>query len=137
MSTVTNASSLQMDYMTLLTTQLQNQNPLEPMDNSDMTAQLTSLSQLSQLEAINNNFAAVLKTVEQQHAASLIGKNVSFIGEASDGSVDLITGKVEQIANNDGKMLLGVGDYTLTLDDIIGVSAVTDGSGQADDSNGP
>lgn len=132
MSEVTGASSLQVDYMTLLTTQLQNQNPLEPMDNSDMTAQLTALSQLSQLETMNSNFAAVLKTVQQQQATSLIGKNVSFIGETSNGSVNLITGKVDQIANNDGKMLLGVGDYTLTLDDIIGVSAVT----AADDADG-
>jgi len=132
MSQIAAASSLQVDYMKLLTTQLQNQNPLEPMDNSDMTAQLTQFSQLSQLETMNSSFADVLKTIQQEHATSLIGKNVSFIGETSDGSIDLITGKVEQIANKDGEVLLGIGDYTLTLDDIIGVSApveVSSGSG--------
>ena len=122
MSEVAAASNLQIDYMKLLTTQLRNQNPLEPMDNSDMTAQMTQFSQLAQLESMNSNFSDVLKTVERQHAASLIGKNVSFVGETTDGSVNLITGKVDQIANKDGEVLLGVGDYTLTLDDIIGVS---------------
>ena len=121
MSQVT-ASSLQIDYMTLLTTQLQNQNPLEPMDNSDMTAQLAQLSQLSQLETMNASFADVLETVQQDHATSLIGKAVSFVGETGDGSVGLITGTVDQIVNNDGQILLGVGDYSLTLNDIIGVT---------------
>ena len=122
MSQITQASSLQIDYMKLLTTQLQNQNPLEPMDNNDMTAQLTQFSQLSQLETMNSSFADILKTVQRSHATSLIGKDVTFVGETSEGTVDLITGVVEQIANKDGEVLLGVGDYTLTLDDIIGVS---------------
>ena len=128
MSEVAAASSLQIDYMKLLTTQLRNQNPLEPMDNSDMTAQMTQFSQLAQLESMNSSFSEVLKTIEQSHAASLLGKNVSFVGETNAGSVDLITGKVEQIANKDGEVLLGVGDYTLTLKDIIGISEISHNS---------
>lgn len=128
MSEVTSASSLQMDYMKLLTTQLSNQNPMEPMDNADMTSQLTQFSQLSQMETMNASFAQVLKTVQAERATSLLGKDVSFIGETSDGSVDLITGKVNQVVNNEGKMMLGVGDYTLTLDDIIAVTANASGT---------
>jgi len=130
MSQVAQASELQIDYMKLLTTQLSNQNPMEPMDNADMTAQLTQFSQLSQLETMNASFADILQTVQRDHASSLLGKDVSFIGETNDGAIDLITGTVEQIANKDGQVLLGVGDYTLTLDDIVGVSnhsAQTDG----------
>jgi flagellar basal-body rod modification protein FlgD len=130
MSEVTSASSLQVDYMKLLTTQLSNQNPLEPMDNSDMTAQLTQFSQLSQMESMNTSFAQVLKAVQADRATSLLGKDVSFIGETGDGDVDLITGKVSQVVNNNGQMLLGVGDYSLTLDDIIAVS-YTDSSSTA------
>lgn len=122
MSQITSASSLQVDYMKLLTTQLSNQNPMEPMDNSDMTAQLAQFSQLAQLESMNTSFADVLESIQAQHATSLIGKDVSFIGETSEGSVDLITGKVDQVVNNGGKILLGVGNYSLKLDDIIGVS---------------
>ena len=128
MSEVTQASNLQMDYMKLLTTQLENQNPLEPMDNSDMTAQLTQFSQLSQLENMNSSFAEVLETVQQSHAASLIGKDVSFLGEKSDGSAELITGQVNQVVNDDGRIVLGVGDYSLTLDDIISVGGTIDNS---------
>lgn len=122
MSEVTSASSLQMDYMKLLTTQLSNQNPMEPMDNSDMTAQLAQFSELSQLESMNTSFADVLKSVQSQNATSLIGKDVSFIGQTSDGGTDLITGTVDQVVNYDGDLLLGVGNYSLTLNDIISIA---------------
>lgn len=116
------ASSLQLDYMKLLTTQLQNQNPLEPMDNKDMTAQLAQFSQLSQLETMNTRFADVLKTAQQNHAATLLGKKVTFIGETSPGTSDLMIGTVSQVLNQEsGDIVLGVGDYSLTLDDIISV----------------
>lgn len=132
MSEVLSASSLQIDYMKLLTAQLQNQNPLEPLDNGDMTAQLAQFSQLSQLEKMNSAFADVLKSVERQYASSLIGKEISFVGETSDGSVNLISGQVDQIANIDGKLLLGVGDYTLTLDDILRVKTSLESAADSD-----
>lgn len=119
---ITSASNIQLDYMKLLTTQLRNQNPLEPMDNSDMTMQLTQFSQLSQLESMNTRFADVLKTAERDHAASLIGKEVSFIGQTSLGTTDLISGTVNQVVHDKGgNVFLGVGDYSLTLKDIISV----------------
>ncbi|MCH8217810.1 MAG: hypothetical protein IH892_13685, partial [Planctomycetes bacterium] len=53
-------SDIKTDYMKLLVTQLQNQNPLDPMSNSDLTAQLTQFSQLEQLEAMGRSFDGVL-----------------------------------------------------------------------------
>jgi len=129
MSEVAAASNLQMDYMKLLTTQLSNQNPMEPMDNSDMTAQLTQFSQLSQLETMNNRFADILERAEQDYAMDLLGKEVSFVGETSLGTTDLITGTVDQIVNNsEGEIALGVGNYSLTLNDIISVKNINDGN---------
>ncbi len=45
-SAVTSSSKIQTDYMKLLVTQLQNQNPLEPLDNNEMASQLAQFSQL-------------------------------------------------------------------------------------------
>ena len=52
-STMSTASEIQMDYMKLLVVQLQNQNPLEPLNNNEMASQLAQFSQLSQLETMN------------------------------------------------------------------------------------
>jgi len=121
-SAITTASDVQMDYMKLLITQLQNQNPLEPLDNNEMASQLAQFSGLQQLESMNSSFAKVLAFVERTYANSLIGKEVSFITETEEGTTDITSGVVEQVYNNiDGQILLVVGDYTIGLEGVISV----------------
>jgi len=121
-SSLTSVSSAQMDYMNLLVTQLQNQNPLEPMDNKEMASQLAQFSQLEQLESMNSNFASVLATTERTYATSLIGKEVSFIAKAEDDTQELARGVVGEIYNDmDGEVMLSVEDYAISLEDILTV----------------
>ncbi len=121
-SAVTSSTKIQADFMKLLVTQLQNQNPLEPLDNNEMASQLTLFSQLEQLESMNSSFAKVLATVEQNYATSLIGKEVSFVGESDSGETGITSGIVEQISNDiDGQIVLSVGNYNLGLEDIVSV----------------
>lgn len=121
----TTSSSLEVDYITLLTTQLQNQNPLDPMDSTDMTAQLTSISQLAQLETLNTTFSEVLEVTEQSYASSLLGTDVTFVTEDDDGESTTVTGTIDQVLSSDDEFYFGVGDYSLTLDDIVSFSAST------------
>ncbi len=121
-SAINAASSIQTDYMKLLVAQLQNQNPLEPMDNNEMASQLAMFSQLEQLESMNTNFAKVLTTVERTYAHSLIGRNIEFIGETEIGTRDIMSGVVEQVYNNvDGEIFLVVGNHVIGLEDVTSV----------------
>jgi flagellar basal-body rod modification protein FlgD len=121
-STTNTASNIQMDYMNLLITQLQNQNPLEPLDNNEMASQLAQFSQLQQLESMNESFAQVLATTELTYANSLIGKEVSFMLETETGAPDITSGIVEQIYNNvDGEIFLRAGDYMFGLENVISI----------------
>jgi flagellar basal-body rod modification protein FlgD len=116
------ASNIQMDYMKLLIVQLQNQNPLEPLDNNEMASQLAQFSQLQQLESMNTSFAKVLATTELTYANSLLGKEVTFTPETTTDGADITSGIVEQVYNNvDGEIFLRVGNLTLGLEDIISV----------------
>jgi flagellar basal-body rod modification protein FlgD len=116
------ASDIQMDYMKLLVTQLQNQNPLEPLDNNEMASQLAQFSQLNQLETMNRNFENVLTSIERNYASSLLGKVVSFVAETETGTGDTQNGVVEQVYHNpDGKTLLVIGDHIIELEDVISV----------------
>jgi len=108
--TVASASDIQMDYMNLLVAQLQNQNPLEPLDNNDMAAQLAQFSQLQQLETMNVSFGQVLDSVQRGYASSLIGKEVCFGVKADDGTTETRTGKVEEVVVGDGS------EITLVVD---------------------
>ena len=124
MPAITSSNNIQADYMKLLVTQLQNQNPLEPMDNSEMASQLTQFSQLQQLESMNSSFAKVLEIVEHNYATSLLGKEVSFLGETEPGTVDIISGTVEQILNDiAGGIVLYVNGYNLNLENVISVKS--------------
>ncbi len=66
-------------FLELLVTELQNQDPTQPMENKDLVAQL---SQLSSTEQITNMSQAIQEMVNSQmslnklQAASLIGKTV-------------------------------------------------------------
>jgi len=120
-TTSVTATNLQMDYMKLLVAQMQNQNPLEPLDNKEMASQLAQFSQLQQLESINSNFAEVLATNERMYANSLIGKEISFIGETESGSREIMSRTVEQVSNIDGEATLVADDYIIGLEDIIAV----------------
>lgn len=129
-SEITSASSIQMDYMKLLVAQLQNQNPLEPLDNNEMASQLAQFSQLEQLESMNSSFAQVLETAERSYANSLLGKNVTFYAEdETTGGLEAKVGTVDSVFNDPetGESLLGVTvsegqevkEYTLNLGAVI------------------
>jgi len=123
------ASSIQMDYMKVLITQLQNQNPLEPLDNNEMASQLAQFSQLQQLESMNSNFAQILAITNRSYANSLIGKEVTFFAQDTEtGELVQKKGMVNEVFNdlNTGESLLKITvdsqEYSLNLDAVILVS---------------
>lgn len=121
-SALTSSTKIQMDYMKLLVTQLQNQNPLEPLDNNEMASQLAQFSQLGQLESMNSSFAKALETADRNYAASLIGKDVTFIVDTPTGDKAIISAVVQEVVNDlNGQIALSTGNYVLGLQDIISV----------------
>lgn len=75
----TTSSSNELDddaFMTLFIAQLENQDPLNPMDNTDMLAQLAQFSTVEQLSSMNENIA----TMVDQANAQVINSAVSYIG---------------------------------------------------------
>lgn len=74
-------------FLKLLTVQLQNQDPMEPVKNEDFVAQLSQFSSLEQLTSINEAVSGesetealggVMQAVESNTAVSLIGKSVEM-----------------------------------------------------------
>lgn len=68
-------------FLTLFTTQLQNQNPLDPMDNEAFVSQLAQFSQLEQTTKMSDSLKAMATaqtTDRMTTAASLIGKKVAI-----------------------------------------------------------
>lgn len=69
------------DFLKLLTAQLANQDPLNPVDNQAFIAQLAQFSSLEQLQNVStrlDSLIAATTTSTQLGSASLVGKTVSY-----------------------------------------------------------
>lgn len=86
-------------FLKLLITQLQNQDPLEPMSNEDFAAQLAQFSSLEQMQNLNENFGQLMDLTRIGSSASLIGKTVEYMDEDTGfnvaGTVDKVMIKSE------------------------------------------
>lgn len=83
-STSSNSADLQNSFMTLLVAQLQNQDPMNPMENAEMTSQLAQINTVSGIESLNETLAGIngqLDTSQVLQAADMIGKGVLVEGE--------------------------------------------------------
>lgn len=70
-------------FLTLLVTQLRNQDPLNPMDNAEVTSQIAQLSTVNGVNQLNNTLLALsgqLDLSQSMQAAALIGKGVLVPG---------------------------------------------------------
>jgi flagellar basal-body rod modification protein FlgD len=68
-------------FLSLLTEQLKNQDPTQPMDNTAFVAQLAQFSSLEQMSNVNDNLTKLITTQStslQTTAASMVGKTAVF-----------------------------------------------------------
>ncbi len=76
-------TSIQNEFLTLFTAQLQNQDPMNPMDSSQMTSQLAQISTVSGINQLNTSVSSLMGSntvAETAQSASLIGHTVLVPG---------------------------------------------------------
>jgi flagellar basal-body rod modification protein FlgD len=83
-------------FLKLLVTQMQNQDPLNPMDNAQITTQMAQISTVSGIDDLNKSIGTMTSTLfssQSMQAASLIGKNVLVPGNtlALAGAADKVS----------------------------------------------
>ncbi len=70
-------------FLTLLMTQIKNQDPLNPLDNAQVTSQLAQLNTVNGIEKLNATLTQLLSGYQEaqgMQAAGIIGKNVMVAG---------------------------------------------------------
>ena len=79
----TSSEEVQNRFLKLLVTQLQNQDPLNPLDNAAVTTQLSQINTVTGIERLNATLETLLNTYndgQAMQAAALIGRNVLVAG---------------------------------------------------------
>jgi flagellar basal-body rod modification protein FlgD len=110
-------------FMELLVTQLKNQDPLEPAQNTEMLAQLAQFSSLEQMSEMNENIVG-LAVLQQSNAlmdqltssSSLIGQSVKYVDPDTEVEV---WGSVDSVKIQDGLAVLDIAGKSVPLGNII------------------
>lgn len=131
-------------FLKLLVTQLQNQDPLNPMDNDQITSQMAQLSTVNGINQLNNTMLALSGQIDigqSMQATSLIGRNVLIPGtsiklgsnsedpslrEATPFGIDFMAPAAQttvQITDTSGKVIRTI-EMTNANDQKIGVVSV-------------
>jgi flagellar basal-body rod modification protein FlgD len=91
-------------FMQLLTTQLANQDPLDPMSDGAFFSQLAQMGTVQGVQAIE-------QTSQVSQAASLMGQTITGVStNATTGTSSTVTGTVTSVSVQNGTYLLNVTD---------------------------
>lgn len=78
-------------FLKLLVTQMQNQDPLNPMDNAEVTSQMAQISTVTGIDKLNTSMSSlnsVLQAAKTMQATSMIGRDVFVQGKSMVLSTD-------------------------------------------------
>lgn len=107
-------------FLQLLVLQLQNQDPMEPVGNEAMLAQLAQFSALEQMHSLNENIEILAGNVDQLNfisATNLLGRNVSGI----DLNGLPRTGTVESVHLDGSLVVLTVDGVPMSMASVLGI----------------
>lgn len=111
------------DFLNLMITELQNQDPLNPTDESEIMAQTASLSQITASTQLTSTLDSMQISQNLSGAASLIGANVTGL----DAKGNSVVGTVGSVTVSGGDVLLAVGNSTIPLNNVETISPNTGG----------
>jgi len=104
------------DFLNILVAELQNQNPLEPMDNTEMTSQIAQFSMLDGISSLQSS-------ISEMKSLEMIGKDVIAFDPVSGSYVQGIVGG---IIRQNGEIYLNVGGSYVSFENIMQVKAIDD-----------
>jgi len=115
-------------FLQLLVLEMQNQDPLEPVDNADMIAQLAQFSSLEQMETLNESMGTVADNIDYLSgnvdqlnfitAQGLLGKYV----EGVDRDGEALTGTVESVHLSGSIVVLTVDGEIMPMTNVLSVA---------------
>lgn len=103
-------------FLSLLITELKNQDPTAPTDQKDTLAQLAQFSSLEQMQNLNQTLTTASQFGQLSQGAALIGKTVN--AGAGDSAV---SGIVSAVAVQGGKTYLHIGDTDIDASTVTGI----------------
>lgn len=89
------------DFMELLMTQLQNQDPLNPMEDKDFMAQMAQFSSLEEMSNLNTTMTDFTQRQQAQNASAYLGREVTVVSP-NGGAIEGLVSAVNRKGSDDG-----------------------------------
>jgi len=135
---VTNNALGKDDFLKLMITQMQHQDPLDPMDNTEQIAQQAQFTTLEQMQNMNKSMETLIEVFQSGNrgaAVSMIGADVegfvSTVDDQNEPVVTTIKGRVKSIDFSGGQTTVVVknddGEFSIPFGQ---VNRVTDPRGE-------
>ncbi|MFO7907888.1 MAG: flagellar hook assembly protein FlgD [Planctomycetota bacterium] len=107
-------------FLKLMITELQNQDPLNPMDNGEMLQQLSDMRSIASNDKLTETLDAVLVGQNVSTASALIGKDVNALTEEGTNVQGVVERVSVQTAENGeaNKVRVHVNDKSIALGNI-------------------
>ena len=102
-------------FLELLVAQLQNQNPLEPLNNFEFISQIAQFSTLEQMTALNDTLSGFAEFAALGQLAAMIGKEATIVDEAAGTTV---TGIITAVTLESGDPRVIIDGESYPLDNI-------------------
>jgi flagellar basal-body rod modification protein FlgD len=107
------------DFLQMLATQLQNQDPLQPMDDSAYLAQMAQFTSLQQVSTLSDQVTSMRSDQQKFAAANYLGRNVTM----NTGNNTTVTGEVTAVDTSGDTPNLQVNGTCYPLTSLLSVSA--------------
>ena len=114
-------SDLDMDgFLRLLISEMQNQDPMNPMDNAQMIEQISQIRSVTATTELSDTLSQLSSNQQLVTASGLIGKNISGLSDSGEvtGVVDRVTVQVDENDQNTRSVKVHVGDRTMNIENI-------------------
>lgn len=106
------------DFLKILTTQLENQDPTNPLDNKDFIAQMAQFSTLEQMTNLSQSFDSFVKSqtdTQMSRFSAVIGKEITWEDPSTQvQSIGLVSG----ISLNNGSYSYLIGDQKVPVEQV-------------------
>ena len=107
------------EFLKLMITELQNQDPLNPLENNEILQQISQIREIGATGKLTETLEAVLLGQNLTSATSMIGKTI----EALSDDAQTVRGVVDKISVTDGEPRLHIGDKSIRLNNVSQVLA--------------
>lgn len=116
-------------FLELLIAEMQNQDPMNPMDNAQMIEQIGQIRSISATSALTDTLSALSSNQQLVTASGLIGREVTGLSDVGEvtGLVDRVTVEVDENDQNSRTVKVHVGERTMDIDNIRQINQLSDG----------